>query len=208
MMSADNANRPAVLYDEGMGEEDKKKALLLELPDAIKYTRALALKHDHADIADEAVSKMQMKAYAGIRTFRHGNMAAWLRTIAKNAWYDTLSSHRNDPEQYPVDEDGNTRPDVEEKAGSVPSPEDEVLGWYASREQYANMMKALKSLKKPFAEVLVLYASGYKYDDIASRLGISIGTVMSRLSRARRQMRALLPEEYGAGRKLNKNRNK
>lgn len=180
-----------------------KDELLRELPDAMDYAKAVACKHDRNELADEVAGLTQMKAIRSIHTFKGGNMAAWLRTIANTAWIDTLSKHKNDPEQYPVDENGNMLPDVEEKASTEVKTPDEIMMELEERKQsHDDIMKALGTMKKPFRDVLIMYAYGCKYDDIAKKLGISIGTVMSRLSRARKHMKDNMPAYYGNGRRL------
>lgn len=180
-----------------------KDELLKELPDAMNYARAVACKHDRLELADEVAGLAQMKAIRSIHTFKGGNMAAWLRTIANTSWIDTLNRHKNDPEQYPIDDNGNMMPDVEEKASVDVRTPDEIMQEIENRNQtHADIMHALSTMKKPFRDVLIMYAYGYKYDDIAKKLDINIGTVMSRLSRARKHMKDNMPSYYANGRRL------
>lgn len=185
----------------------KHDELMRELPDALKYARIIAYNANHGDYADEFQSDVQRKAFQYLDSFKQGNMAAWLRTIVSNCWIDILKKHRNDPYQYPVDEQGNMLPDVEEKAGAVPSPENYWIDVYDTMKSHDDIMKALAGLKKDYAKTLIMYAGDMSYRQIAERTGVSIGTVMSRLSRARKYMREHMPETYAHNRALNQYRN-
>lgn len=100
-------------------------------------------------------------------------------------------------------ESGDLDPAVELSMGVSDSPESIVFSELESKQANDDIMTALKTLKPQFADTLLLYANGCKYDDIATRMGCSVGTVMSRLNRARKQMRALLPASYSVDRSLN-----
>lgn len=191
-----------VIINDDTVNHDYTNELIHALPDALNYANALMRRKNHANLIPALNSLVQVKAWRSLHTFHGGNMNAWLRTIVNTTSNTILSKHNDDPEQYPFLESGDLDPVVELSMGVSDSPESIVFSELESKQANADIMTALKSLKPQFSETLLLYANGCKYDDIAARMGCSVGTVMSRLNRARKQMRALLPASYSVNRSL------
>lgn len=137
--------------------------------------------------AEELVQETFMKALQGFRSFEQGtNFRAWVFRILRNTFLTTragLKVHDS------LDEDGAFEPETTE------TPELLVLA-RVSRE---SIHQALEQLPARFREVILLCdLEDMSYQEIAETLAIPTGTVMSRLSRARKAMRKIL-KDMGRG---------
>jgi RNA polymerase sigma-70 factor, ECF subfamily len=151
------------------------------------HSQALRLTGNPAD-AEDLVQETYAKAYAGFGTFTQGtNLRAWLCRIETNAFFNEYRARRRRPEVLM---------DELEKVGhervSASSAEDIAL----SRVPHQGLADALKRLPSQLAATVYLAdAQGYKYAEIAEITEVPLGTVMSRLHRARRRLRDLLADE-------------
>jgi RNA polymerase sigma-70 factor (ECF subfamily) len=115
--------------------------------------------------------------------FRGDNSKAWFLTIVRNTGYTWLQRSQAQQLSTSFDEDVH---DIEDRSQD---PEIEMLQ-NATRQ---DLLAALDSLPVEFREALVLRElEGLSYKEIAQVSGLPIGTVMSRLTRARRKMRQFL----------------
>src|SRR5215467_16169081 len=138
------------------------------------------------DEAEDLVQETYMKALKGFTSFQQGtNFRAWIYRILRNTFLTSRSGLR---ERVTVPIDGE---DLELPAASD-TPESEILA-RADRQLVQN---ALERLPVPFREIILLCdVEEMSYREIAETLTIPVGTVMSRLSRARTAMRQLLASE-------------
>jgi RNA polymerase sigma-70 factor, ECF subfamily len=128
--------------------------------------------HDAEDVVQEAFLRA-LKFFGG---FHGGNPRAWLLTIVRNSCYDWL--RRNRPSEVPAEFDEELHSPVDPS----PTPEDLVMG----QADRVRLREALETLPLAWREVLILRElEGLSYKEIADVAGIKIGTVMSRLARAR-----------------------
>jgi RNA polymerase sigma-70 factor, ECF subfamily len=132
----------------------------------------------NADRADDLVQKTLAKALANIHSFRPGsNMSAWLCTILHNQFRSEYRKLRREIE----DRDGVY-------AESMISPPEQI-----SRLEFEEVWRAFKKLPTDQQEVLILVcSSGLSYAEAAEIVGCPVGTVKSRISRARTQLAAIL----------------
>ncbi len=158
------------------------------------YRFALALARDHAE-ADDLVQETMIRAYRAFDSYAEGTRCkAWLFRILKNVF---LNRRRADGREV----------DLEESLGAI-----QDLGWedrpfYRSPEDAAilaatrdRIQEALQRMPRDFREAVVLAdVEGLSYQEIAEVMGTPIGTVMSRIHRGRRMLRALLSESLGLG---------
>jgi RNA polymerase sigma-70 factor (ECF subfamily) len=145
------------------------------------YNFACWLTGDRA-AAEDLVQETMMKALRGFSSYRQGtNFRAWMYRILRNTFLTSQSGLKT---VVSLDsDDAPPEPSTEE------TPESVLLARY---EQHA-IQSALESLPVQFREVILLCdMEEMTYQEISQALGIPIGTVMSRLSRARRAMRGLL----------------
>lgn len=148
------------------------------------FATALRTTRNRSD-AEDLVQDTVVKALRFANRFTPGtNLKAWLFTILHNTW----RNRRRDASREPVDVD-STR--VDEAAIQVGGPaEIETPERILLRDTLdADLQRALDALPDPFREAVWLRdVEEFSYAEIAEMLAIPIGTVMSRISRGRRQL--------------------
>jgi RNA polymerase sigma factor (sigma-70 family) len=155
------------------------------LQDAYAMARWLA---GSASDAEDIVQEACVRAYRGIAGFRGDNPRAWVMTIVRNTAFTWLKKHR-DPalvsmEKFEEHGEGQSL-EVMDSA----TPEATLI----ERADAAQLESAIAGLPPLFRETLVLRElQGFNYRAIGEITGVPIGTVMSRLARARRQLMAAL----------------
>ena len=160
-------------------------AALPHLPAAYNLARWL-LRDDRQ--AEDAVQEACLRAFRFFDDLRGKDARPWLLGIVRNACYDWMRQHRHLADQVEFDE----MRDSGEGASTFGDP---ALAWeQQARGQRVNA--AIEALAAPFREVIVLRElEEMSYEEIARIAGVPIGTVMSRLSRARAQLRTALQAE-------------
>ncbi|CAM5763939.1 RNA polymerase subunit sigma [Mesorhizobium amorphae] len=154
------------------------------LGDALALARWLT---GSAADAEDVVQDACMKAYAGIGGYAGGNARAWLLTIVRNASYTWLA--RNRPRAIVAVGDLNDLDDMSATHREQSPDDDGPEARLIANADLAALEMAIAALPEPFRETLVLRdINGLSYRDIAAMLDVPIGTVMSRLARARGQL--------------------
>ena len=154
------------------------------------YNFARWLTQDTAE-AEDLVQETYAKALRGFGSFRQGtNFRAWMYRILRNSF---LSSRAGLKIVVPLDEEENEN--ILPAASTTP---ESILIGEANREMVRH---ALAELPIHFREILLLCeVEEMSYREISATLGIPAGTVMSRLSRARKALRGLLQQNLEGGR--------
>jgi RNA polymerase sigma-70 factor (ECF subfamily) len=165
------------------------KALREELLASIPNLRAFAVSLcGNGERADDLVQETLMKAWAKFHTFQEGtNLRAWLFTILRNEFYSQLRKRGREVE----DAEGA----YAARLASQPAQ--------GGHMDVADFRNALSKLPADQREALVLVgASGFSYEEAAAICGCAVGTIKSRVSRARARLAELLElepgETYGA----------
>lgn len=144
--------------------------------------------------ADDLAQETFIKAYFSLESFDEGRpLYPWLRRIALNAGLNYVKRRGR---EKPFDDGGPDR-GRKELTQAVEGPEQQL----ERAELEAGFESAVKALPTEQRTVFVLrFYEDMSYDEIARELGLPLGTVMSRLNRARRRLRELLeaPEAKGA----------
>ena len=137
--------------------------------------------------ADDIVQEAILRAYRGFDGFRGGDAKPWLLAILRNCFFTTLAQTR--PQMHvPLPEENASNDDA---ALMDQSPDPEFAAIHA--DQSRKLDQIVTGLPQEFREVLVLREmEDLSYREIAQVTGAPIGTVMSRLARAR----ALLKETW------------
>ncbi len=178
----------------GSDEADKARrfrdAALPHLDDV--YTLARYLLRSAAD-ADDAVQECYLRAFRHFDGFRGGAVKPWLMAILRNVCHAEFV-RRTGPVSVGADAD------VAEDASPLWQDEAHTAETAMLRQQAAETIRGLlEALPAPFREVIVLRdLNDLAYRDIAEVIGAPVGTVMSRLARARGLLRkAWLASECG-----------
>jgi RNA polymerase sigma-70 factor, ECF subfamily len=146
----------------------------------------------NASDAEDIVQDAALRAYRGIKTFGAVNARAWSLTIVRNTAYSWLMKNRPKTVVFANDLSAAEQQELEHEGPQgtrVETPE-EIALFKADAEE---IQKALAQLQPQFREVIVLREiNQMNYRDIAEITNVPIGTVMSRLSRGRQLLIALL----------------
>jgi len=175
------------------GDLDVFNTLILRYQDSA-YTLAFRIMGDPHTAADAAQEAM-ITAYRRLNTYRGGSFRAWLLRITTNQCYDELRRRQRRPAAS-IDDMGDDPPLSDE----ADTPEEAVQ----QRELRRAIQQCINALNADQRVVLVLCdLEGLDYQTIAESVGTQIGTVKSRLSRARASIRdclqgvrELLPPAY------------
>lgn len=158
------------------------------------YPAALRMTRNPSD-AEDLVQESMARAYAGIRHFTPGtNGRAWLFRILANTFVSSYRKRQREPAQVLSPEfeallSVATAGSATAPAQAAPSAEEAVLAQFS----YSEVQQALRELPECFrATIYLADVEGYPYREISDILGVPIGTVMSRLHRARTLLRKRL----------------
>jgi RNA polymerase sigma-70 factor (ECF subfamily) len=167
------------------------------------YRTALRLSRNPQD-AEDLVQETYLNAFRSLDRFEEGtNLRAWLFRILNNAFISQYRRRKRRPSSSLEDVTEYYLYDHLAEGGASPRPENperDVLALLGDE----TVLEALEELPVEFRQVeLLADVEGFSYREIADILGIPIGTVMSRLYRARRRLQKALWQEaqeagYGA----------
>jgi len=144
-----------------------------------------------AEDADDLAQEAFIRAHRALDTFRLGEpLYPWLARIAVNLAYSLFRRRRRRPET-------SIEPLLE--AGQQWAAEDDPVEDLAQRERVTMIRAGFGELSQEHQAILVLrVVQGMPYEEIARTLGVPVGTVMSRLSRARAELKKRLEGRTGA----------
>lgn len=146
------------------------------------------------DIAEDAVQDSFIKAYRALETFRGGQFKSWLMRIVVNTCYDVLRVQKRYVTESLEEEPTEDGPATNQTSlvDKAESPQD-----YVERQELATRIElGIQSLPEDQRLVLVLCdVHGYAYDEIAEITAQPMGTVKSRINRARAKLREFLLQQ-------------
>lgn len=162
---------------------------------------ALRMLNDE-DTASDAVQEALISAFSKFRTFRGGSLRSWLARVTVNACYDELRRKRRQRE-VPLEQFNMEGDEVEDLMWMI-DPAARPEERYESYELENAIQRSLNTLTPAYREVVVLVdIEGLSYEEASVAAQVPVGTVKSRLARARLQMRSsllgygeLLPAQY------------
>jgi RNA polymerase sigma-70 factor (ECF subfamily) len=183
------------------GDLDAFNRLVLEYQDQA-FNLALRMLGDQPS-AEDAVQLSFISAYEKIRSFRDGSFRAWILRITANNCLDELRRLKRKPTTDLTPEDPETGEEMESPewlADASLSPEEKV----SQKELESAIQRCIQALPDEFRTVVLLVdVQGMDYQEASEVVSSPIGTIRSRLARARQRLQAclqgaweLLPEKY------------
>jgi RNA polymerase sigma-70 factor, ECF subfamily len=185
-------NEVILIADAVKGNLDAFNQLVLKYQDMV-YGHAYALVGD-PDTADDITQECFLKAFKNLVQFHGGSFRAWLMRIVTNTSYDLLRGFNKHPTQplFPADEYGEEL----ESISWIADPEAGVETTFDRRETSKRLLRALDELPTNYRSVLTLVdLYELDYSEAMQILNIPIGTVKSRLARARLQMQTKMKDD-------------
>jgi RNA polymerase sigma-70 factor (ECF subfamily) len=158
--------------------QEMHEAILAAIPSLRAFAVSLS---GNVDRADDLVQETLMRAIANIDRFQPGtNLPAWLFTILRNHFRSEFRKRRREVE----DADGKYTESLKAEPGQIGSIE------------FAEFRRALAQLPQDQREALVLVgASGFSYEEAANICGCAVGTIKSRVGRARATLTRMIEED-------------
>jgi RNA polymerase sigma-70 factor, ECF subfamily len=147
------------------------------------YSYAMVLTRNHAE-AEDLVQEAYLRAMPAMnRLGSEINVKAWLFKILRNAWLNQLRKQR--AIAWTDVEDDSVR--------DIPEPSQDSYNALVTKIEREQVQEAIQKLPPKFREIIVLREfEELSYDEIAGLLNCPVGTVMSRLARARSKLREFL----------------
>lgn len=193
-------NEPQLIADAMHGDLEAFNRLVLAYQD-LAFHQAYRMMGD-PDSAADAVQEAFISAYTHITTYRGGSFKAWLMRIVINACYDELRRRKRRPvtSLEPVTNDDEEIESPRWMTDPGETPEDRAERMQLNRA----IQNCLNDLSPDFRAVVALVdVQGYDYEEASSILRTPLGTIKSRLARARARLRdclqnvwELLPEAF------------
>jgi RNA polymerase sigma-70 factor, ECF subfamily len=176
---ADSGNSVSDDGESTLSSKAVKDELLVWLPNLRAFAISLC---GSADRADDLVQEALLKAWKHLDTFQEGtNLRAWLFTILRNTFLSNLRSRRDD---VSLDAD----PDYAGRVKIAPEQYGRLDG--------LDMQRALNELTpEQRAAIILVGAEGFSYEETAEICGCKVGTIKSRVNRARTRLLELLGED-------------
>jgi len=154
------------------------------------YSYAMVLTRNHAE-AEDLVQETYMRAIQAMRKLRaDSNIKGWLFTILRNIWFNQLRKRRKGPQMVEIEAGDDV-------ANNIVEPSKNSHDLYASKSEAEQVRAAIQELPVKFREIILLREyEDLSYREIASVLHCPLGTVMSRLGRARARLGHSLPPQH------------
>lgn len=182
-------DEPALIHDAQHGDLDAFNRLVLAYQDAL-YNTALRILGDEA-LAADATQEAFISAFRSLNSYRGGSFKAWLLRTVTNACYDELRRQKRRP-SVPLEPSNDDDEEIESPrwlADGSMSPEEK----FEADELEHAIQHCLEDLPADFRMVVVLAdIQGLDYAEVAVSVRVPLGTIKSRLARARLRLRECL----------------
>ncbi len=182
-------DEPALIHDAQHGDLEAFNRLVLAYQDSLFNTALRILGDD--DRAADATQEAFISAFRSINSFRGGSFKAWLMRTVTNACYDELRRQKRRPTVplEPTNDDDEEMETPRWLADSSMSPEQK----FEAAELEHAIQHCLEALPADFRTAVVLAdIQGMDYSEVAQAARVPLGTIKSRLARARLRLRECL----------------
>lgn len=156
-----------------MQNKEFNDKLIRSLSELQQYTRCFTTNHDEADDLFQETLLKALRSYG--HYYNDKNFNGWFYTIMHNTFINNKCKRKEFSSE--------TQPEI---YGEI---------YFDDKPDYRELTTLVRSMPKKYSLPLMLYANGYKYHEIAVKLGLSIGTVKSRIHTARTQLKEKLHQE-------------
>ena len=171
-----------------LGPESNHTKLTIDFSEYLDglYSYAVVLSRNRTE-AEDLVQETCLRALRAMERLRpDSNIKSWLFTILRNIWLNQLRQSRAGPNLADIDLE-------EDAANRAVDTAKDAYATYVSNMEHEQVRKAIQQLPIEFREIILLREyEELSYEEIASLLDCPVGTVMSRLARARSRLRDLL----------------
>lgn len=182
-------NEAALILDAQHGDLEAFNRLVLAYQDLL-YNTALRILGDEA-IAADATQDAFISAYRNITTYRGGSFKSWLMRTVTNACYDELRRQKRRP-SVPLEPTNQDDEEMESPRWLTDTSMTPEQKFEADELEHA-IQHCLNALPPDFRTVVVLAdIQGMDYTEVASSASVPLGTIKSRLARARGRLRDCL----------------
>ncbi len=179
----------ALIQSAQQGDLDAFNTLILHYQDAV-FNTALRILGDE-DLAQDAAQEAFLSAFRNLATFRGGSFKAWIMRTVTNACYDELRRRKRRP-TIPLEPNSSNGEEIDSPkwlADSSMTPAEKA----EANELEHTIQRCLDTLPADFRTVIVLAdIQGMDYSEIAAAVRAPLGTIKSRLARARLRLRECL----------------
>ena len=171
---------------------DFERAALPHL--AAAYNLAYWLMRDRSD-ADDVVQDAYLRAFRAFAKHEGGDLRPWLMTIVRNVAYRALANRNRTGNVISLEDAFPGRYGETHGAADIPSDLPSPEAVLVSQGERSLVLAALAELSTAYREILILRElEGLTYREMATVIGIPTGTVMSRLARARTELKRHLED--------------
>jgi RNA polymerase sigma-70 factor, ECF subfamily len=178
-----------LIQDARSGDLNSFNRLVLAYQD-LAFNLAARMLSD-SDLAEDMTQAAFLSAYRNLNSFRGGSFKAWVMRMVTNACYDELRRRQRHPTTSlePVDDDEEEIESPAWIADGSPSPEESA----ERRELERAIQHCLSGLENEFRAVVIMVdLQGMDYSEVSAALNRPLGTIKSRLARARLKLRDCL----------------
>ena len=182
-------NESTLIQDAQRGDLESFNSLVLHYQDLL-FNAAVRILGDE-DLAADATQEAFISAFRSIRAYRGGSFKAWLMRTVTNACYDELRRQKRRPTTplEPEGDDGDTADSTRWLADPKMTPAEQAE---ADELEHA-IQHCLNNLPLEFKTVVVMAdIQGMDYTEVATSVRVPLGTIKSRLARARLRLRECL----------------
>jgi RNA polymerase sigma-70 factor (ECF subfamily) len=150
------------------------------------YSYAMVLTRNRTE-AEDLVQETYVRALLAMERLRaDSNIKGWLFTILRNVWFNQLRKWRNGPQMIEIEDENGV-------ADWIAEPSPDAHDQYVTNMEREQVRAAIQKLPTQFREIILLREyEELSYQEIADVLDCPVGTVMSRLGRARKKLGTLL----------------